>query len=367
MSGNGATPAGAVCDTGGLTLRFADGAPVLDVQGLSVGYRQPQGEVLRVAAGVDLKLLAGQVLGLAGESGCGKSTAALAAVGYRHPGGVILAGRSLLGETDLLQLPQATLRALWGGRVAYISQNAAASLDPSMTVTRHFDEVLSRHARLRGAAAAARKLELLESVHIPDPPRALERYPHQLSGGQQQRVSLALAFACHPAALILDEPTTGLDVTTQTQITALLRSLIAETNVAVMYVSHDLALLSTVATDVAVMYAGEIVERGAVQALVTAPFHPYTHALLHSVPSARGRQAISGIPGEPPVKRERHELLLCAALPVRHRPLSSGASRGAGDRAGPHGALHTRRGAPRTAAHRRDAQPRGGGRCRRRR
>ncbi|HJW74118.1 MAG TPA: ATP-binding cassette domain-containing protein, partial [Thermoleophilia bacterium] len=164
------------------------GAAVLDVQGLSVGYNQPQGNVLCVAAGVDLQLRAGRVLGLAGESGCGKSTAALAAVGYRHPGGVILGGRSLLAGTDLLELSQASLRSLWGGDVAYISQNAAASLDPSMTIGRHFDEVLSRHAGTRGADAAARKLELLESVRLPDPPEALRRYPHQLSGGQQQRV-----------------------------------------------------------------------------------------------------------------------------------------------------------------------------------
>jgi peptide/nickel transport system ATP-binding protein len=273
----------------------------LVVEGLSVGYHQKDGGVLCVASDVDLRLYPGKVLGLAGESGCGKSTAALAAVGYRHPGGVILSGRSMLDDTDLLQMKPAELRILWGGQVAYISQNAATSLNPALTIGRHFDEVLRRHADLHGADAAARQLELLTSVKLPDPKGSLRRYPHQLSGGQQQRVALALAFACKPAVLILDEPTTGLDVTTQTHITALLQELITETNVAVMYVSHDLALLSTVSQDIAVMYAGEMVERGPVKELVDEPLHPYTNALLRAVPSARARQTIAGIAGEPPV------------------------------------------------------------------
>jgi peptide/nickel transport system ATP-binding protein len=278
----------------------ADGA-ALEVVDLSVGYYQKDGSVLRVAANVDLKLFPGQVLGLAGESGCGKTTAALAAVGYRHPGGVILSGRSMLGETDLLKMAPSALRLLWGGQVAYISQNAASALNPAMTIKRHFDEVLKRHAGMHGSDAAVRELELLTAVQLPDPAGSLLRYPHQLSGGQQQRVALAIAFACRPAVLILDEPTTGLDVTTQTYITALLQTLIEETQVAVMYVSHDLALLSTVSNDVAVMYAGEMVERGPVQAMVKTPLHPYTNALLRAVPSARARQSIAGIAGEPPV------------------------------------------------------------------
>jgi peptide/nickel transport system ATP-binding protein len=283
-----------------VTKLSADGAALV-VEDLSVGYHQKDGGVLRVVANLDLKLFPGQVLGLAGESGCGKSTAALAAVGYRHPGGVILSGRSTLGDTELLEMRASDLRLLWGGQVAYISQNAGMSLNPALTIARHFDEVLSRHADLRGPDARAREVELLRSVQLPDPEGSLLRYPHQLSGGQQQRVSLALAFACRPAVLILDEPTTGLDVTTQTYITALLQTLIAETQVAVMYVSHDLALLSTVSNDVAVMYAGEMVERGPVSAMVKAPLHPYTNALLRAVPSARARQSIAGIAGEPPV------------------------------------------------------------------
>ena len=222
-------------------------------------------------------------------------------MGYRHPGGIILSGRSTLGDIELLQMAPSDVRLLWGGAVAYISQNAGMSLNPALTIRRHFDEVLRRHAGLNGAEATARELELLSSVQLPDPKGALLRYPHQLSGGQQQRVSLALAFACRPAVLILDEPTTGLDVTTQTYITALLQTLIAETQVAVMYVSHDLALLSTVSNEVAVMYAGEMVERGPVETMVKAPLHPYTNALLRAVPSARARQSIAGIAGEPPV------------------------------------------------------------------
>ena len=284
----------------GVTTLSPDGAALV-VEDLSVGYHQKDGGVLKVVANVDLKLFPGQVLGLAGESGCGKSTAALAAVGYRHPGGVILSGCSALGDIELLEMKPADLRLLWGGQVAYISQNAGMSLNPALTVARHFDEVLSRHAGLKGADATAREIELLSSVQLPDPKGTLLRYPHQLSGGQQQRVSLGLAFACRPSVLILDEPTTGLDVTTQTYITALLQTLVAETQVAVMYVSHDLALLSTVSDDVAVMYAGEMIERGPVEPLVKGPLHPYTSALLKAVPSARARQSIAGIAGEPPV------------------------------------------------------------------
>ena len=160
----------------------ADGAALV-VEDLSVGYHQKDGGVLRVVANVDLRLYPGQVLGLAGESGCGKSTAALAAVGYRHPGGVILSGRSTLGDIELLHMQPSDVRLLWGGEVAYISQNAGMSLNPALTVRRHFDEVLRRHAGLSGAEATARELELLTSVQLPEAKGALLRYPHQLSGG----------------------------------------------------------------------------------------------------------------------------------------------------------------------------------------
>ena len=275
--------------------------PILDVQNLSVGYLRPDGGLQHVVADVNLRLHPGRVHGLAGESGCGKSTAALAAVGYRHPGAVILDGRSVIQDLDLLSLGQSSLRSHWGRDVAYISQNAATSLNPALTIGRHFDEVMARHMTMSRADIKERECALLDSVGMPDPGAALRRYPHQLSGGQQQRVALALAFACRPSVLILDEPTTGLDVTTQARISALLQELIDETKVGVLYVSHDVALLSKICQDISVMYAGEIVESGFVESALIEPLHPYTKALIQAIPSARTPRAITGIAGEPPV------------------------------------------------------------------
>lgn len=270
----------------------------LSVTGLTVGYARRRGSSI-VVRNVDLSLQPGSILGLVGESGCGKSTTALAAIGYRAPGANILNGASHLGDKNLLTLPKRALRRVWGSQVSYVAQNAGTSINPALRIGNQLREVLRVHSKLRGTALKKRQIEILAAVALPDPELALRKYPHQLSGGQQQRVALALALSCGPSVLILDEPTTGLDVTTQARISSLIRSLVRDTSVAALYVSHDLALVATLADRVAVMYAGEIVESGPISA-INRPRHPYTQALVRSLPSASERRIVSGLPGEPP-------------------------------------------------------------------
>jgi peptide/nickel transport system ATP-binding protein len=273
---------------------------VLDVSDLSVGYLKHDGSLNQVVANVSFTLERGVIMGLAGESGCGKSTTALAAIGYRPLGSRIMAGRALLGDVDLLKLPNSKLRDLWGSRVAYVAQSAALALNPALTVGHQLSQPLAIHLGLRGAASRARQLELLEAMGLPTPDAALRRYPFQFSGGQQQRIAIALALSCRPDVLVLDEPTTGLDVTTQARITELLRALVRDLGVGCLYVSHDLALLGTLADRLAVMYAGEMVEAGAADSVATKQRHPYTQALLAAVPSIRRPRFLVGIPGRPP-------------------------------------------------------------------
>jgi peptide/nickel transport system ATP-binding protein len=276
------------------------GAPVLRVEDLTVGYVRADGEPNVVVSDASITLRSGEILGLAGESGCGKSTTALAAIGYRAPGARVLSGTSRLGDLDLLSLSTGQLRSIWGRRIAYIAQSASQSLNPAIPVGRQLAQPLSVHLGLRGQALRERQLELLDAVGLPDPARVLPRYPHQFSGGQQQRVAIAIALSCRPEVLLLDEPTTGLDVTTQARISRLLRSIVDDTGVAALYVSHDLSLLSTIADGLAVMYAGEVIEHTSADALRTRPRHPYTQALLAAVPSVHQPRAVSGIPGRPP-------------------------------------------------------------------
>jgi peptide/nickel transport system ATP-binding protein len=275
-------------------------AAALDVRELTVGYRRPDGRINVVVWEVSLALEAGRILGLAGESGCGKSTTALAAIGYRTSGAAILGGQALLGDVDLLALSTRPLRSIWGRRIVYLPQNAAASLNPALTIGRQLAEPLQVHLGLRNETLRERQLELLRQVALPDPEGKLSRYPHQLSGGQQQRVTIAIAISCRPDVVILDEPTTGLDVTTQARISALLRRLVTETGLAALYVSHDLALLANIADRLAVMYGGEIVEHGAVDVVCKSPGHPYTRALYGAVPSAHAPRSLQGIEGSPP-------------------------------------------------------------------
>jgi peptide/nickel transport system ATP-binding protein len=271
---------------------------VLEVEGLSVGY----GDANPVVWDVSFALEPGRVLGLAGESGCGKSTSALAAIGYRDGRMRILGGRSMLDGIDLLTRSPRELRGIWGRRIAYVAQNAGTALNPALTVGHQLAQPLRRHLGLRGSPLRARLLQLLDDVGIPDPAAALRRFPFQFSGGQQQRIALAIALACRPEVLILDEPTTGLDVTSQARITELLRTVVADSGLAALYVSHDLALLGTVADRLAIMYAGEIAEDGPTNRIVEAGRHPYTQALIGLVPSRDDPRLVPGIPGRPPLQ-----------------------------------------------------------------
>lgn len=283
-----------------LSVSARDGTRLI-VDGLGVGYG-PLAHQQPVVAGVSLELRAGEILGLVGETGCGKSTTALAAIGYRGRGAVVTEGKSWFDGTDILQLGSESLSRVWGSRIAFIPQNAGTSLNPTMRAGTHFVESLRRHHGLTRSAARARAVELLEAVGIDDPPEALRKYPHQFSGGQQQRLSLALALACEPDLLVLDEPTTGLDVQTQARVSQLLRRLVDDSGVAALYVSHDIALLSTLAERICVMYAGQVVEEARTSQLLRDPRHPYTRALLAAVPSLHTARQLEGIPGGPPAR-----------------------------------------------------------------
>jgi peptide/nickel transport system ATP-binding protein len=272
----------------------------LVIRDLTVAYAGRDRLLNVVVSGVDLTLAPGQILGLAGESGCGKSTTALAAIGFPIPSSRVLAGSSRLDSDELLSLGNRELRRLWGRDISYVAQGAGRSLSPLRTVEQLVGEPLELHLKLRGAKRRGQIVELLSSVGISDPEGALGRYPHQFSGGQQQRIALAVALACSPSILILDEPTTGLDVTTQAQISKLIRKLVADTSSAALYVSHDLSLLGSICDDVAIMYGGEVVERSAATEVYAAPLHPYSGALLDSAPRIDRRELAAGIEGRPP-------------------------------------------------------------------
>jgi peptide/nickel transport system ATP-binding protein len=252
-----------------------------------------------VVSDIGFAVPAGKVLGLVGESGSGKTTVALALLGHTRRGLRISSGEVRLDGVNLLGLGHADLRAARGARVAYVPQDPAAALNPTLRVGTQLKEALRVHP---GAVddPDGRVLEVMAEARLDTTPEMLRRYPHQLSGGQQQRIGLAMAFCCRPSLIVLDEPTTGLDVTTQRHILDTVRSLCRSYGVAAVYVSHDLAVVGGLVAEVAVMYAGRIVEIGPTAKVFGEPVHPYTRGLLAAVPSPSRAETLAGIEGQPP-------------------------------------------------------------------
>jgi peptide/nickel transport system ATP-binding protein len=252
-----------------------------------------------VVSDVSFDVPAGEVLGLVGESGSGKTTVALALLGHARRGLRITAGQVLLDGIDLLALSPRELRAARGARVSYVPQDPSSALNPTLRVGTQISEVLRVHAEAVGDAGD-RVAEVMREAYLDPTPELLHRYPHQLSGGQQQRIALAMAFACRPSVIVLDEPTTGLDVSTQRHVLETVRSLCRSYGVAAVYVSHDLAVVSGMVSDVAVMYAGRVVEIGSTARLFGEPVHPYTRGLIGAVPSPEHAEVLTGIDGQQP-------------------------------------------------------------------
>ncbi len=256
--------------------------------------------------GVDLSVAPGEVLGIVGESGSGKSVTMMALMGLIDAPGKVSADSITFDGRDLLNATGRERRRIVGKDIAMVFQDALTSLNPSYTVGYQIKEVLRLHEGLRGAALHARALELLDQVGIPDAKNRIENFPHQMSGGMNQRVMIAMAVACNPKLLIADEPTTALDVTIQAQIMELLMRLQKERGMALVLISHDLAVVAEVAQRVAVMYAGQVIETNRVPDIFAAPHHPYTEALLAAIPEHnKGARRLSALAGMVPGRDDR--------------------------------------------------------------
>jgi peptide/nickel transport system ATP-binding protein len=258
--------------------------PLLSVRDLRVSF-QRKGEPETVAVdGVSFDVAPGQVVGLVGESGCGKSVTSMAIMRLLPDRGVRVSGSVVMDGTDLLTLPHSQMRERRGRDLSMVFQDPLTSLNPVIPIGLQVTEVLRRHRGMGKEAARKAAVELLDRVGIPDPRRRLDSYPHQLSGGMRQRALIAIALACSPRLLIADEPTTALDVTIQAQILELLRELVRETGAALIMITHDLGVVAGLCETVNVLYAGRIVERAQRHRLFSTPRHPYTHGLLRSIP-----------------------------------------------------------------------------------
>ena len=274
---------------------------LLDIQGLTAHFFTRSG-VIKAVDNLSLRLGKGHVLGLVGESGCGKTVTALSILNLVPYPGKIVSGKIFFEGRDLLQLPPDEIRAVRGARIAMVFQEPMTALNPVFTVGNQIAEVLTAHDLATKQQARDQGIELLQSVGIPSPEKRVDEYPHQLSGGMRQRVMIAMAIACKPSLILADEPTTALDVTIQAHILELLARIQAEMGMAMMLVTHDLGLIAERAHEVAVMYAGRIVEQTETRELFANPQHPYTRGLLASIPTPgeTGKTRLRTIPGTVP-------------------------------------------------------------------
>ncbi|MCP5036403.1 MAG: ABC transporter ATP-binding protein [Rhodobacteraceae bacterium] len=281
-----------------------DGASqVLDVRDLNTVFRTRNGEVHAVNH-VSFSLKKGELLGVVGESGSGKSVTMMSLIGLLpSPPAEVRQGQVLFDGRDLLQTDADTLRDIRGARIGFVFQDPMTSLNPVFTVGFQLREPLKRHMGMSKRAANKRAVELLELVGIPDAAQRLKDYPHQFSGGMRQRVMIAIALACDPEVLIADEPTTALDVTIQAQILELVKELRQKLGMAIIWITHDLGVIAGIADRVLVMYGGQVVEQAPVREVFKNPQHPYTKALLETIPHVRGERAerLQVIEGQPPM------------------------------------------------------------------
>jgi peptide/nickel transport system ATP-binding protein len=275
-------------------------APVLAVENLATHFFTRAG-IVKAVDGVSFSLAAGEILGLVGESGSGKSVTGFSLLGLVDAPGRIVSGSVRLEGRELVGLPERELRRLRGRRIAMVFQDPMMTLNPVLTIAVQMGLAVTAHERVSARAARSRAAAALATVGLPDSERRLDAYPHQFSGGMRQRVAIAIALLHRPAVIVADEPTTALDVSIQAQILAEMQSLVRELGTALIWISHDLTVVSALSHRIAVMYAGRIVEEGPTAAVLTAPRHPYTRSLLDSLPSrAEPGRELRQIPGQTP-------------------------------------------------------------------
>ena len=273
---------------------------IQSVKNLSIGFRSQKGKEISILRNVTTNIKKGETVGIVGESGSGKSTLALAMMGYVKHGLFTMSGECLFNSLNLLDLSNNELEKIRGRKIAMIPQNAGQSLTPNLKIGYQIEEALKLHTNLNENERKGRISELLNNVRLPSPDVMALRYPHELSGGQQQRVAVAMALAGNPELLLLDEPTTGLDVTTQAHVLELLKDITKDTGTSMVYVSHDLGAIAQVCDRVIVMYAGEIVLEGPVRKILIEPIHPYTNGLLKSIPKLSLEGLPESMPGAQP-------------------------------------------------------------------